>query len=538
MTADYLNWLPLLPMLYAETHFTFAGFSLIYRPWPEVICDIPHRLEPDFKLPMLILVKDADKYPIILEKATVCLKSENDDPINQILIDAPIAINHPFWHQMFILDAELNPGHWQVDFELVIRKKGQAKPYQFHQDNHPGLSHRPFDLYVSRVPLPHFDGWISGDLHTHTCYTSDQVEFGAPLNTVAQMGQCMGLSFCGLTDHAYDLDNLESNYLQTDPDLKKWKTLWTEAENIEKQTSFVLIPGEEISVGNSQGKNCHLLMLNNRQFFSGKGDSAEIWFKTKPTHLIEDVLSQAGKNALVFAAHPEKRVPLLQHLLLGRGFWRDKDYKHSRLNGLQILNGSLEKAFFAGLERWKRLLLQGRRLTVIAGNDAHGNFNRYRQIALPGLWLEESEDHRFGVARTMVNIEDKIDRETVIDALQHGSSVITTGPALDMTIRTEKNIQIGLGSTLNTRHAAIEVRGKTIPEFGSFTILRCFSGDYATRKETCCYELTEFGKTYQFDITLKTVRLPEQGYLRSELWTLKGNQPFCAISNPIWIDIK
>jgi len=53
-----------------------------------------------------------------------------------------------------------------------------------------------------------------------------------------------------------------------------------------------------------------------------------------------------------------------------------------------------------GLRAWIRLLLEGRRLFLAAGNDAHGAFNRTFQLGLPWIYIKESRHYLFGKSRT------------------------------------------------------------------------------------------------------------------------------------------
>ena len=57
------SWfLPLF--LYAETHYRFKYFfSFLKKQEPELLADAPHRVEPGKDIPILILSKDADRYP-------------------------------------------------------------------------------------------------------------------------------------------------------------------------------------------------------------------------------------------------------------------------------------------------------------------------------------------------------------------------------------------------------------------------------------------------------------------------------------------
>ena len=72
----YRNLLTLLPILgYAETHYRFTGLpSLIYRRQPEIIFDLPRRLQPGADLPVVLLIKDADRFPVSVHTITANLK--------------------------------------------------------------------------------------------------------------------------------------------------------------------------------------------------------------------------------------------------------------------------------------------------------------------------------------------------------------------------------------------------------------------------------------------------------------------------------
>ena len=49
--------------LYAELHFRFKWFiSMYFIKEPEIITDVPYRIDPNKKIPILILIKDAKKY--------------------------------------------------------------------------------------------------------------------------------------------------------------------------------------------------------------------------------------------------------------------------------------------------------------------------------------------------------------------------------------------------------------------------------------------------------------------------------------------
>ena len=68
------DFLPLF-LLYAELHFRFKWFQLsrYFKNEPEILSDLPVRIEPGKKLPILILIKDAHIFPIKLYDVEVIL---------------------------------------------------------------------------------------------------------------------------------------------------------------------------------------------------------------------------------------------------------------------------------------------------------------------------------------------------------------------------------------------------------------------------------------------------------------------------------
>ena len=58
--------------LYTEIHYKVPWLlSRYFIEEPEIIADCPYRIEPNKKLPIMILIKDADKYNIYLESINI-----------------------------------------------------------------------------------------------------------------------------------------------------------------------------------------------------------------------------------------------------------------------------------------------------------------------------------------------------------------------------------------------------------------------------------------------------------------------------------
>mgnify|MGYP007022139743 CR=1 FL=1 len=65
---------------YAETHFKFKlPWSLLYKPWPEIIFDAPFQFVPGIEPYLWIVVRDADHFPTTIKSAEIVLKTRAQD---------------------------------------------------------------------------------------------------------------------------------------------------------------------------------------------------------------------------------------------------------------------------------------------------------------------------------------------------------------------------------------------------------------------------------------------------------------------------
>ncbi|MDZ7266310.1 MAG: CehA/McbA family metallohydrolase [candidate division KSB1 bacterium] len=535
----------LLFLLYAEIHYRFKFTpSRLYRRQPEIVADVPQRLEPHTPLPVLLLVKDAGRFPCELQSLTVTLQ-----------FATPAAkCNQPLTHKLTLNEIITAPLWWRVvPVPLPAAAQGPAlvtitidyrlagRQLRCVNDNYVGTSHAPFHLLLAGEPLPALPGYCQGDLHCHSDATSDQVEFGAPLGACAALGKAMGLSFCAVTDHSYDLDDFPDDYLHNDPALRKWHALRAEiAAHNAGASGFVIIPGEEVSCGNAQGRNVHFLIFNHSRFIRGSGDSAERWLRTRPEHTITEVLAQLEPDALAFAAHPAVPPPVLEKWLLGRGHWQHADLAHPRLNGLQFWNGG-KKWEEEGLQQWRALLLAGRRIYTIAGSDAHGNFNRFRQIAFPFVKMVEHHRHLFGSVRTAALLEGRLGLDSLLAALRLGRACLTTGPLLDLRVIAATGRQARLGDYIPLASGRLQIAAVSTAEFGSLAQVRIWRGDPAQHREEIIHEVQPAARTFTYQAEVPLPHTGRDFYLRAEALSertplLPGQSTFCrALTNPIWV---
>ncbi len=529
-----IEFLGLLIFLYAETHYTFKGiYSRLKKKEPEIIADLPHRLEPNSPIPILILIKDADQFPINLQGIEITLINQGKKGRFYFEFESQL-ISCKIWHKVLEIDpGEHYKGKTSVD--VIIQYSRNGKKYRIKNDNYACTSHAPFEIFIAEEALPKSKSWHFGEFHCHTIYTSDQVEFGAPLDATARLAQAMGLNFFCATDHSYDLDDNPNNYLQNDPDLLKWKTFQREIKGLNgKYSQFVIVPGEEVSAGNHRGRNVHFLILNHPEFLPGQGDGAEKWLQTRPNLSIAQILDKIDAHALAFAAHPETKPPFLEWLLVRRGKWEKKDYLHTRLNGLQIWNGT-DDGLEEGKQKWIQLLLQGRRLFICGGNDAHGNFNRFRQIGFPFLTMREHHHHLFGKVRTGVYLEKGLSLNNLLEAFKQGRMVVTDGPFVNFWVKNEIKQQAGLGGSISGKNFTVEMECYSTPEFGGLKELKMYGGDLWTKKEGLIQATRKFSTKYKHFERIDINKKINSSYLRAELYSEQNGMTFKCFTNPIWI---
>lgn len=246
-------------------------------------------------------------------------------------------------------------------------------------------------------------------------------------------------------------------------------------------------------------------------------------------------------QALAFAAHPAVLTPYLESLLLGRGHWDLMDLQHDRLNGVQFWNAG-RRYEEEGLQQWRALLLQGRRVLAIAGSDAHGNFNRFRQITLPFVKMIEHHRHLFGSMRTAAYVEGKLQLDSLIAALRAGRACLTNGPLVDLSIATPNGGLARLGDHLKADGGMITLDAVSSAEFGKLAHIKIWRGDLERKEERILYEEMKFSEPYQHHLQLPMPSETENFYLRAEAitqresFTVEQGASCRALTNPIWVD--
>ncbi len=500
-----MSFLPGEKLRYAETHFKFKlPWSLLYKPWPEIIFDAPFQFVPGVEPMLWIVVRDADHFPTTLKTAEITLKhvsstSElNVIPASEIhVIPAPEpkpdatetapepndnVIADPIRHlsatiQHGIISKDLNievheqmkfipialgkipAGTYEAHCKLTVERNGKTQT--FERWNLPRLKPVPLRFKVLNEELPIAPGYAAGEMHCHTHYSADHVEYGATPEVLQQAAKAVGLDFVSCTDHAYDFAFTQEDFTkEADSPVPRFQKLREEIAALPKTDENgnrlpLMIAGEEVSAGNSKGENVHMTVLGPEGYLPGLGDCGRYWLENRPTRSIKQILNMT--EAHCFAAHPFQQMGLLEKFVFRRGYWKPEDLnwapekaqennsaprKHS-IRGLQFWNGIRDEGFKLGREFWINELGKGNYLLPIGGNDAHGDLNSMTAVSMPLFSLKHTRAHTFGKVRTVIKVgsrklevgsEAKQESPLSLDAINTAFSAdncyITDGPAL------------------------------------------------------------------------------------------------------------
>lgn len=542
--------LELLPALYAELHYRKWFLpSFLYRDRAEVIADLPARLEPGWEsdsMPVLLYLRDAHRFPCTVESVRVQLWQGAEA---RTLAEIPLEwrCRAPFEHRILGLPLgdSARSGQAEVRVCFRIRQDGgrwRGRRDEVWGDNYPGSSRCPgLPTYLAADPYPSVRGWSAGDLHHHTAYTADQVEFGAPPEVTAVLGGAAGCDWAALTDHSYDLDDQPESFLHNDPDRRRWRAFQREVETINRRgRGALLVPGEELSCGGEKG-NIHLLVLGVADLIPGTGDGAERWFWNEPTLPLTEALRRIRRaNGVAYAAHPFESVGALSRVAFKRGTWTPGDAVQEGVAGLQIWNGRQHSDLEPGIERWLRLLDAGRRLAIGAGNDAHGGFTLARTVRVPFAWMDRDRAQIYGRARTQVEIRGALSMETVVGGLSRGRSFVTNGPSLILTATSGTGDPTLPGDRVpGSSLTRITVRASSTAEFGAPERVDLWFGQPGAGERRLASGRPMSASPWSVELEVQAPAVSGPGWIRAELHGERASEADIearALTNPIWLE--
>ena len=221
----------------------------------------------------------------------------------------------------------------------------------------------------------------------------------------------------------------------------------------------------------------HLLVVGEPDFLPGSGDGAQKWLHSSSELSVEEALNSVKSKSFTAAAHPFTPVGFLERLLINRGKWEEPDLDHQRLDGWQIFNGAGGTGWKRDLGIWTTSLREGKRSYIYAGNDAHGNFNRFRQVGFPMLKLKEHHHHLFGRQTTRAMVEGAFTVPNLLKALKTGRASVSEGPIIELTVHQNgRKLHTG-GEASPSEEGRIVVGYATAAEFGSINRVRILTSD-------------------------------------------------------------
>ncbi|PWJ33179.1 hypothetical protein IE02_2883 [Fibrobacter succinogenes subsp. elongatus] len=440
---------------YAETHFKFKlPWSLLYKPWPEIIFDAPFQFVPSVEPYLWIVVRDADHFPTTIKNAEIVLKTrtQNAQAPDLQLQDAPQPdivickdLNIEVREQMKFIPLALGKipaGTYEAHCKLTVEREGKSQT--FERWNLSRLKPVPLRFKVLKEMPPIAPGYAAGEMHCHTHYSADHVEYGATPEVLQLAAKAVGLDFVNCTDHAYDFAFTQEDYTkEADSPVPRFQKLREEIAALPVKDENggdmpLMLAGEEVSAGNSKGENVHMTVLAPEGYLPGLGDCGRYWLENRPTRSIKQILNMT--EAHCFAAHPFQQMGLLEKFVFRRGYWKPEDLqlknKHS-IRGLQFWNGIRDEGFKLGREFWINELGKGNYLLPIGGNDAHGDLNSMTAVDLPLISLKHTRAHTFGNVRTVIKLDESgakqkspLSLADINAAFAADNCYITDGPAL------------------------------------------------------------------------------------------------------------
>lgn len=419
---------------YAETHYKFRlPWSPLWRPRPEAIVDAPALVVQGRGVPLFLAVHDAHRFPRKLREVRVVVRAGGE--MHQVRADLDRVLDQPFHFLDLPWPGPEIPGENLVDVRFELEDaKGRRETFLNH--DLPGLA--PTSLSVTRVPgrLPAPSPWISGDLHCHTTWSEDPVEWGGDAQVMRRAAQAMDMQFFTANDHSYDFAWEHPDWMRPADPKARFAAFRAALSATDGDGLPLALACEEVSCGNGRGQNVHLIVCEHPEYIPGQGDGGRRWLANRPDLTIGQVLDRASESgAPAWAAHPRAPMSWVQKAVFRRGPWAETDLDE-RLAGTQFWNGRRGTDFVDGRGQWLRSLLKGGCLLPIAGNDAHGDLNRAMQVRTPLVSLHQTRSHRFGHARTWIAATESVPTRQGLKELlaSHPPVVLSDGPWLSLRV--------------------------------------------------------------------------------------------------------
>ncbi len=224
--------------------------------------------------------------------------------------------------------------------------------------------------------------------------------------------------------------------------------------------------------------------------------------------------------------------------MLKREKWHEEDLLNERIMGYQILNGNNNEDFLEGKSIWIKHLLAGKKKFILAGSDAHGNLNLYRQIEIPFLKIQYDRSHQPGKYVTGVYTgKKKNSKKSILENIKRGKVIISSGPLVWISIEKEKFTMYPGDECLleNIKGSKLRITCISTSEFGSIDYIMLYGGIQRKGFEKTLKIITFDKDVFEVfeEFSIETI-ISDQPifYIRAEMVSKKNE---IAITNPIWI---
>ena len=398
--------------------------------------------------------------------------------------------------------------------------KGQQTK-QCSVDNLQKSKSAPLSFYHSSTGYLHQETTAYIDMHAHSLHTRDHVEFGAPLKAISVTTKALGLTATAVIDHSYDLSCNSTAYLQREDSNP---TNYYNQQHSSLTYKHSLFVGEELSTRFSYKKSdgaIHLGVVGNKTFLAGTADGARRGYQPQKEPLLAEAITTLhNEGGICYAAHPGEVPPLIHRLLLRRGSWK-QHYFTLPIDAFQGVNSGFNASWIRAKKLWIQLLLRGKRIPLLGGNDAHVDFNRYRALAIPFLSLKEDIDRYLGATVTgFYNWDFSGGKEQLIKAIKEKRTFVTTGPFLDI----QHHHQSRIGEEVTTS-LPLTLVAKSTEEFGYFTSISLYVGKKENEQKWSIplpRHLQISSYTQSIIEIVDIASIPHASYLRVEATTSGG----------------
>lgn len=367
---------------------------------------------------------------------------------------------------------------------------------------------------VADLPKPDATstGYYSGDAHLHTSQSKDAELFHpfTDVNDMVTAAKRESLNWIAITDHSEVITGMfsKSPWDVFEPD--EWQS---QQEDIAVVTDFPVISGEEITMGNGND-------LETQGHFLGYGLNnlvQTLYDASDPSLKLAQGSLNEVRNQGVFGyiAHPYRFGALFSFMDAEPWkLWNLVPENEDIIKGIELLHASHE-APTATVNTWDKKLQQGKKFFAIGNSDAHQA--GASSIIYPVV----------GEAFTYVKTNGALTKDSILEALKSGHSVVSNGPFIDVKVagkgpgetvnaQVGDNLQIVVEWNSNQELKKIEVFDQTTNTAGKPTPINTLAATGFTGSTIDAYTVTE------------------DGYIRVKEEAVNGK---VAYSNPVFVQI-